>query len=87
MKKLILAWFLLISFTLAAAGTMRLEGTVVSFSSDTVDINDTKNVYTIDRRKVLERGQVASLKMGESVTVTIPFDAVLKIKPSSKQTK
>lgn len=80
MKKIILAVLAcsIYSFLVFAAGTMQLEGKIVSVTKDKIEVNDTKHIYLLLRNKLRSNNQVnlASLKPGQAVNLTMPFEAI-----------
>lgn len=80
MKKMILAIFAftVYSYLVFASGTMQLEGSVVSISKEKIEINDGYNIYLLLRNRLVSNNQtnLNSLKVGQNISLMLPFDAV-----------
>ncbi len=70
-----------------ASGNFKLVGKVRNFSSESVDIEDAKKIYTINRKKIGadQDKQIAAAKVGTELKLQVPFVAVDDVKLKSEK--
>jgi hypothetical protein len=77
MKKMIFSLIILSSLRTFAGGNLQLNGTVRNFDTKTVDIDDGKKIYSIDRTKLMQKVQ---MKAGAKVQLFVSLDAIEKVR-------
>jgi uncharacterized protein YrrD len=85
-KKYLLVSLLLLNNGLScfAAGVIRIEGTVQSFTPKMVMIKHHSQVYYIKKSSLAlsEQEIVKNLKYGQKLSLSVPFKGVTQVKPS-----
>lgn len=83
MKKFIAFCILGLSVAAQAGGSFNFSGKLRNFDANTIDVQDEKKIYTIERKALgsIQNDKIAKLKSGEKLYLEVPFDAVQKVKP------
>jgi hypothetical protein len=89
MKKLILLFFVFsaYSYFVFAAGTIQLEGSIVSISTEKIELNDGNHIYLLLKNKLENNAHLnlANLKTGQNLNLILPFDAIESTQAISKK--
>jgi hypothetical protein len=72
------------SLIIFASGTMQLEGKIVSLSKEKIEIDDSYHIYLINRNKLANNKNLNNAKVGDSLLLTLSFDAIEQTKTLSK---
>lgn len=74
--------FLIAAFSMGvyASGTIQIDGTLRSFTKDTIELNDGTKIYTIDRKALGAQIPAKGLKAGDKLALNIPMSAITSVK-------
>jgi hypothetical protein len=82
MKSSILSLLLLALQSLAVAGgSLNMSGKLRSFNSQTIDIEDARKIYSIQRDKLGpdQNKKINQAKAGSEINLQIPFEAMTNV--------
>ena len=89
MRLFIVVLGIMFSLSGLASGVITLSGTIKSFDSKTLVILSKNNLYYVDRTKIgeLNRQKTKTLKYKQKISLTVPFESVLKAKHGPQKIK
>ncbi len=76
---IITAFSFVISF---ASGIMQISGKIKAINGQSIEVNDEKKIYIISKSKLneLQIKSLAKVKIGNEVSLAVPFTAISDIK-------
>ncbi len=74
--------FLLMPYLSLAAGSIKLDGKVRSFSKENIEISDYSNIYIIDKKRLSKQQlkSIEAVKVGNNTKLMISFDAIVDVR-------
>lgn len=65
-----------------AGGTLQLSGSVHSFDSQTISVNDGIRIYKLEKSKLGggQSSEIAKAQIGKNLKLVVPFDAVIDVR-------
>ncbi len=86
MKKVIVNLFIMASLAAHSGGALTLEGNLKNFDASTIEIDDGKKIYVIDKTKLPDNllSSLKKLKPGAKTKIAVGFDAITNIRAVKK---
>ena len=80
--KIILIMIFVFPISSYSGGNLQLNGVLRNFDTQTIEVEDTKKIYSIARKKLtgLQTAKLINLKSGAQLKLSVPFDAVTQIR-------
>jgi hypothetical protein len=72
----------LLSFSVFAGGSLNMTAKIRNFSPQTIEIEDAKKIYSIQRDKLgpEQNKKIDQAKAGADINLQIPFDAMTAVR-------